>query len=96
MSQRRRPFPASHRLSASRSDPSGRVPAEGLLEFPQPDHLIAELRSVPAFHPGRASVGPRSFGKVTDGRQGSAGSSSDPIGLPEAGFLTSLKMMLRH
>ncbi|OAI46974.1 hypothetical protein AYO43_05280 [Nitrospira sp. SCGC AG-212-E16] len=41
--------------------------------------MIAELRSVPAFHPGRASVGPRSFGKVTDGRQGSIRSSNDLI-----------------
>ena len=46
------------------------------------DHSIAELRSVPAFLPGRASVGPRSFGKVADGRQGSAKSSNDSIGVP--------------
>ncbi len=43
------------------------------------DHAITELRSLPAVLPGRASVGPRSFGKVADGRQGSAGSSNDPI-----------------
>ena len=33
---------------------------------------IAQLQSVPAFLPGRASVGLRSFGKVADDQQGSA------------------------
>jgi len=44
------------------------------------DWSIARLQSVSVFLPDRASVGPRSFGKVADGRQGSAKSSNDPIG----------------
>jgi hypothetical protein len=67
---RRLHSPASHRLSASRSDPSGRVPAETLLEFLQA-RLVNRAPSVSSSFPSGSRLGGAPL--LQQGRQWLAG-----------------------